>query len=218
MSDETGQKERMLPDSQSSQSQSDDSEREDSLSQQLSILEGQNRTLQQQIRDSERERERLSSLLETSRSPSGTYSPDMGPGGKPLPSRVLDGRPVLKEREREDSFSGGANEDPDKDLLSRINRLLTEKNHIEVRLRQLLEENQVLQVDLAEQQSAVSKGAELNNDLRKDIEVLRSENLHVSAELGRVEEERGSIQLLNKELRVNLNTCEEKLAQVCFIF
>lgn len=213
MSDETGQKERILPD-QSSQSQSDDSEREDSLSQQLSMLEIQNRTLQQQIRDSERERERLSSLLETSRSSSGAYSPDIGPGGKPLQSRVLDGRPVLKERERGDSFAGGASEDPDKDLLSRINGLLTEKNHLEVRLRQVLEENEALQLDLAEQQGIVIKGAELNSDLRKDIEVLRSENSHVSAELGRVEEERDSIQLANKELRENLTRCEKKLDQV----
>ena len=214
MSDETGQKERMLPDSQSSQSQSDDSEREDTLSQQLSVLEVQNRTLQQQIRDSEKERERLSSLLETSRSSGGAYSPDIGPGGKPLPSRVLDGRPVLKDRERVDSFTGGANEDPDKDLLSRINGLLMEKNHLEVRLRQVLEENQVLQLELAEQQGVVSKGAELNSDLRKDIEVLRSENSHVSAELGRVEKERDGVELVNKELRENLTHCEEKLAKV----
>lgn len=226
MIDETGQKERMAPDSQSSQSQSDDSEREDSLSQQLSTLEVQNRSLQQQVRESERERERLSSLLETSRA----YSPDIGPGGKPLPSQLLDGRPVLKEMEKGDGLSGGAQshllsaqhqfdeeeegeeeEETGDDLLS---QLLTEKSHLEVKLRKLQERNDILQLHLAEQQELVASRAELNNDLQKDIEVLRSENSHISAELGRSEEEKEHGQAVNDELRQKLTVCEKKLTQV----
>ena len=43
----------------------------------------------------------------TSTAPRNCYSPDIGPGGKVLPSRVLDGRAVLKDRDRSDSVETG---------------------------------------------------------------------------------------------------------------
>ena len=100
--EETGQKETVIPyctettsPAFSSQSQSDDSEREDSgLSAQIAILRNQNRHLLRQLREQEEERDGLREQLETHQQEKSPFSPPPG-----LPSRVLDGRKVLHERE-----------------------------------------------------------------------------------------------------------------------
>ena len=101
--EETGQKERMVPYSSCSEPptasspllQSDDNEREDTgLSQQIEFLTVKNQQLQKQLEERELERDRLREQLDTQRADKGhraIYSP---PG---LPSRVLDGRKVLRD-------------------------------------------------------------------------------------------------------------------------
>ena len=114
--EETGQKERVVPytaatpaagSAQSTgagpgpspvgarREQSDEDEREDSrLSQQIALLTAKNQQLQKQLEDRELERNRLREQLDVQRvdkGPRSIYSP---PG---LPSRVLDGRKVLRD-------------------------------------------------------------------------------------------------------------------------
>ena len=212
----------MLPDSQSSQNQLDDSEREDTLSQQLSSLAVQNRSLQLQIRESERERERLSSLLETNRS----FSPDIGSSGKPLPSQLLDGRLLVQEgvdsgdRELQQHRFVEEEEEEEEERVdldssqSELTRLQEENSHLEKKLAELTEKVNSLQKQVDEQQASITNSAELNSDLQKDIEVLRNENCHVSAELGRVESERDGVVTAKENLREKLLVCEKKLSQV----
>ena len=96
--EETGQKERMIPYGEttspgfSSQSQSDDSEREDgALNHQIALLTVKNNNLQQQLKERELERDRLREQLELQRQERNSRTP-YSPTG--LPSRLLDGRKV----------------------------------------------------------------------------------------------------------------------------
>ena len=99
--EETGQKERMIPYGEttspgfSSQSQSDDSEREDgALTHQIALLTVKNNSLQKQLKEREIERDRLREQLELQRQERNSRTP-YSPTG--LPSRLLDGRKVLRD-------------------------------------------------------------------------------------------------------------------------
>ena len=103
--EETGQKESMIPYGEttspgfSSQSHSDDSEREDeALTHQVALLTVKNNSLQKQLKERELERDRLKEQLELQRQECNSCTP-YSPTGLPL--RLLDGRNVLK-----DSMSG----------------------------------------------------------------------------------------------------------------
>ena len=101
--EETGQKERLVPYSNPDvtspspllHNQSDESERDDSgLSKQIVFLTTKNQQLQRQLEERELERDRLREQLEMQRADKGHRSIYSPPG---LPSRVLDGRKVLRD-------------------------------------------------------------------------------------------------------------------------
>lgn len=159
-------------------------------------------------------------MLEASR-----QSPDIGPGGKPLPSRVLDGRPVLHKKdltsELERTLSPQPHfeeeeeeEEKDQELTSRINKLLCEKRQLVGQLSALRMEKNHLEAELGEQQVLLAQSNEENSDFRKDIELLRSESSHVSTELARAEQERDNAIAATSELQQKLSDCEQQLAEV----
>lgn len=100
MEDETGQKERMPPYNETTSplltSQSDDGDREEDsgLSHQIECLTAKNQLLQSQLKEREQERDRLREQLEVQRNDRGLHSIYSPPN---LPSRVLDGRKVLRD-------------------------------------------------------------------------------------------------------------------------
>ena len=97
---------------------------------------------------------------------------------------------------------------------SELTRLQAENSRLERKLAELTERVNALQQLVDDQQARYTDSVELNSDLQKDIEVLRNENCHVSAELGRVESERDGVVSAKEELRERLVICEKKLAQV----
>ena len=50
--------------------------------------------------------------------------------------------------------------------------------------------------------------------MKKDIDLLRSENSHLSKSLSSAEKEHGELQLHHQELQGKMDVCEKKQAQV----
>ena len=240
--EETGQKERVVPYCEttspafSSQSQSDDSEREDSgLSAQIVILTTQNRKLQQQLREREQERDGLRERLESHQPDTSVRVPYPPPAG--LPSRVLDGRKVLRERDTKNDVStsvqtlgsGGksfaAARDPrwknfdeveglsERDLLAKLENLKRLNVDLECRLRETSEEKRRAEMELKWQREAFVKAQEREQDLSKDIEVLRDENSHHSGAISKLQVEREGLQTENETLQEELTAASEKLGK-----
>ena len=246
--EETGQKETVIPyctettsPAFSSQSQSDDSEREDSgLSAQIAILRNQNRQLLRQLREREEERDGLREQLETHQQEKSLFSPPPG-----LPSRVLDGRKVLREREvkaeaiailrarlpssSSSSSSSSSNKvlgsprrknfdeladverSSDRESLAKIEGLKRENAELESHLREISEDKRRIEKDLKHHKEAFVKVQEREQELLKDIEVLRDENSHHSGAISKLQAERESLQSENITLHDELTTATEKL-------
>ena len=222
----------------SSQSQSDDSEREDcGLSAQIVILTNQNRELQQQLREREQERDGLRKRLELRQKETSLRAPYSQPAG--LPSRVLDGRKVLREREtkneapaslqihnssgnRAKSFTGVR--DPhwksfdevdeavgERELQTKLESLKRLNVDLDCRLRDVSEEKRRAEVELKRQREAFVKAQEREQDLSKDIAVLRDENSHHSGAILKLQVEREGLQKENETLQEELSAASEKL-------
>ena len=256
--EETGQKERMIPYGEttspgfSSQSQSDDSEREDgALTHQIALLTVKNNSLQKQLKERELERDRLREQLELQRQERNSRTP-YSPTG--LPSRLLDGRKVLR-----DSISGlatgsggptplspsahsptthspryrtppggasGGTIDPGRkgfldtfaaELMASAERVqmensLKRKNaELERHLCEVTEEKIYLEHELQKQKEAFAKIQVREQDLSKDIEILRDENSHHTGAIGRLKTEREGLQTENDSLHEELHAVTEKL-------
>ena len=249
--EETGQKERMIPYGEttspgfSSQSQSDDSEREDgALTHQIALLTVKNNNLQKQLREREIERDRLRDQLELQRQERNARTP-YSPTG--LPSRLLDGRKVLRDSYPGGSIpphspssnspsaisprfrtpSGGAGIDPGRkgfldtfaaELLASAERVqmenLKRKNsELECRLHDVSEENRHLEHELQKQKEALAKVQVREQDLSKDIEILRDENSHHSSAINRLQSESDRLQTENETLHEELQVISEKLGK-----
>jgi DNA repair exonuclease SbcCD ATPase subunit len=234
----------------SSQSQSDDSEREDgALTHQIAILTVKNNSLQKQLNERELERDRLREQLELQRQERNSRTP-YSPTG--LPSRLLDGRKVLR-----DSISGlatgsggptpvspsahspttthsprfrtpasGGTVDPGRkgfldtfatELMASAERLQMENNlkrmnaDLERHLREVTEENKYLEHELQKQKEAFAKMQVREQDLSKDIEILRDENSHHTGAINKLKTERDGLQTENDTLHEELHAVTEKL-------
>ena len=251
--EETGQKERMIPYGEttspgfSSQSQSDDSEREDSaLTNQIALLTVKNNNLQKQLKERELERDRLREQLELQRQERNSRTP-YSPTG--LPSRLLDGRKVLRDsisslgsgvgpplspsqsplahspRLRTPSGGSGEGMDPGHkgfldtfaaELIARAERMqlenLKQKNaELERHLHEVSEEKRHLEYELQRQKEALAKIQIREQDLSKDIEILRDENSHHTSDINKLTTERDELQTENDSLHEELHTISEKL-------
>ena len=253
--EETGQKERMIPYGEttspgfSSQSQSDDSEREDgALTNQIALLTVKNNNLQKQLKERELERDRLREQLELQRQDRNLRTP-YSPTG--LPSRLLDGRKVLRDSipglasgvgpslspsphspsSHSPRFStppgsaGGNAMDPGHkgfldsfaaELLASAERVqlenLKRKNlELERHLHEVSEEKRHIEHELQRQREAFAKIQVREQDLSKDIEILRDENSHHSGAINRLKSERDGLQTENDSLHEELHTASEKL-------
>ena len=259
--EETGQKERMIPYGEttspgfSSQSQSDDSEREDgALTHQIALLTVKNNSLQKQLNERELERDRLREQLELQRQERNSRTP-YSPTG--LPSRLLDGRKVLR-----DSISGlatgsgvptpcspsahspvthsprfrtppggasGGTVDPGRkgfldsfaaELMASAERVqmensLKRKNvDLERHLREVTEEKKYLEHELQKQKEAFAKMQVREQDLSKDIEILRDENSHHTGAINKLKTERDGLQTENDTLHEELHAVREKLNKI----
>lgn len=251
--EETGQKERMIPYVEttspgfSSQSQSDDSEREDSaLTNQIALLTVKNNNLQKQLKERELERDRLREQLELQRQERNSRTP-YSPTG--LPSRLLDGRKVLRDsipglgsgvgppispshsplthspRLRTPTGASGDGMDPGHkgfldtfaaELIARAERVqlenLKRKNaELERHLHEVSEEKRHLEYEIQRQKEALAKIQIREQDLSKDIEILRDENSHHSSDINKLTSERDELQTENDSLHEELHTISEKL-------
>ena len=252
--EETGQKERMIPYGEttspgfSSQSQSDDSEREDgALNHQIALLTVKNNNLQQQLKERELERDRLREQLELQRQERNSRTP-YSPTG--LPSRLLDGRKVLRDsipglasgsgapaspsaqsptthspRYRTPPGSSGGTMDPGRkgfldtfaaELQARAERVqmenLKRKNaELERHLRDVSEEKKHLEYELQKQKEAFATIQVREQDLSKDIEILRDENSHHTGAINRLKTERDGLQTESDSLHEELHAVTEKL-------
>lgn len=239
---ETGQKERDILYSAaygettspafSSQSQSDDSEREDNaLSAQIALLATRNHQLQQLLQDREQERDRLREQLETQRQDRLPRMPSS------LPSKLLDGRflrdpPPLRET------AGTKTEEPPvqnhvpgvgdgsrsplvvradesqsqtRDYLHQIETLQRSNTELERSFREVSDEKRRLEAELTHQRETLSKIQEREQDLSKDIETLRNENSYHASAVSKLTTEREGLQLENTTLRDDVTIITEKL-------
>lgn len=281
--------------------QSDDSEREDTgLSQQIDFLTTKNQQLQKQLEEREQERDRLREQLETQRADKGYRSIYSPPG---LPSRVLDGRKVLRDSvplvtspgipsssspvpsdfcsspllplspvpwrvasplspsayavqspttssasqqtatpssslphsprargpiQSKDYSSSGtglskrANADefilprPDaisseRQLQQQLDALKRSNFELEKRLRELVDEKRRMEAELKSQDENFMKMQAREQDLLKDIEVLRDENSHHSGAIKRLQGEREGLQGENETLQDDVGILNDKL-------
>ena len=237
----------------SSQSQSDDSEREDSaLTNQIALLTVKNNNLQKQLKERELERDRLREQLELQRQERNSRAP-YSPTG--LPSRLLDGRKVLRDsipglatgvsqplspsphspsshspRYRTPpssaggSGSGGGMDPGHKGFLDsfaaellasaervQMENLKRKNSELERHLHEVSEEKRHLENELQRQKEAFTKIQVREQDLSKDIEILRNENSHHSGAINRLKSERDGLQTENDSLQEELQTITEKL-------
>ncbi len=234
---ETGQKERVVSYGEttspafSSQSLSDDSEREDNaLASQIAALTRHNQDLVKQLHDHEQERDRLRQQLETQRHDRGFRSPQ---SPSTLPSKLLDGRFLRETRTHEEepvtqagrlpsSGRQGAYDDFPRsgrtpgpggmgDLLAEINALHRANHELEMRLQQTLEEKRRVESELARNRDVFKKVQEREQDLAKDIAILRNENSHHTGAVAKLSGERDRLQSTNAGLQQDLATVSEKL-------
>ena len=224
---ETGQKERIVSYGEttspafSSQSQSDDSEREDNaLSTQIAHLMIQNQQLLKVVQEREQERNRLYEQLQSQERPSITLKPPPG-----LPSKLLDGRFLRENRSRDDwlssrkgysELSSGASNtslqhDEEMELVSRMQLLQRDNSDLADHLHKVSEEKKRVESDLAHKREAFAKIQKREQDLGKDIEILRDENSHHSGAISKLQEERNGLKSENKTLHAELAAVTDKL-------
>ena len=291
LNEENGQKERVLLYSEMSSpltSQSDDSEREDpGLSQQIEILTTKNHQLQKQLEEREQERNRLRDQLEMHRIDKNYRSIYSPPG---LPSRVLDGRKVLRDsvplvtspgipsysssiggvnssrsplprssvssplsmppiqspqplsappsfshspRSRlpvqsmdyDNPLSKRRNVNPEEFILPRtdvsvssdcylqqqVEGLKRDNVELERRLHELSDEKRRTELELKFQKEAFYKMQAREQDLSKDIEILRDENFHHTSAIKRLHGEREELKAENESLQDELANINNKL-------
>lgn len=76
------------------------------------------------------------------------------------------------------------------------------------------ETNHALQREVAVQRDSISKTHNLTSDLKKDVDLLRSENSKLISTLRKTEKERDGLQVEKQELQGKFSVCENKLMQV----
>ena len=227
----------------SSQSQSDDSEREDTaLSQQIRKLTLHNQQLQEQLKVREQERDRLNEQLESQRVEHGISSAYSPPG---LPSRVLDGRKVIREHEpstlaspppfppsraargKGGGYGGGSNSgssskkkkdyskaalpESEQEVVGPVEALQRSNLELERRLHEVIEDKRRVEIELSSQKVAFVKIHEREQDLSKDIEILRDENSHHSTAIAKLKDERDSLHVENVNLHDEFTALTDKL-------
>ena len=211
---ETGQKERVSFGDTASPApgQSDEREPEDhALSVQISALTQRNQELQTLLQDRESERDRLREALETQRQQQqpGLRPPYSPPG---LPSKVLDGRSLMVRLSRDGTgASTWGKEGEGQDAAGRLESLQQMNSDLERRLSETREECRRGEAELGRQREALARIQEREQDLAKDIEVLRNENSHQSGIIGKLASERDSLRSANKTLQAEAVGVAEKL-------
>ena len=81
-------------------------------------------------------------------------------------------------------------------------------------MRELKETNHTLQREVTVQRDSIAKTHDLTNDLKKDVDLLRSENSKLISTLRKTEKERDGLQVEKQELQGKFSVCENKLMQV----
>ena len=225
------------------------------LSQHINFLTVKNNQLKKQLEDREVERDRLREQLDVHRKDKSSHSLS-SPAG--LPSRVLDGRKVLRDSatlmtppippaapfssfpnlhspkpspgERGsktygssmDSYqlvSGGSVCSPLSSALKQQNEGLQRDNmELEKRLHGLTDEKRKMETDLEQKKESFLKMQAREQDLSKDIEILRDENSHHTSALKRLQGERGQLKNENESLHDELTSIHNKLdkTETCY--
>lgn len=81
-------------------------------------------------------------------------------------------------------------------------------------MRDLKEDNHALQREVTVQRDSIAKTHEVTNDLKKDVDLLSSENSKLMSTLRKTEKERDGLHVEKQELQGKFSVCENKLLQV----
>lgn len=96
-------------------------------------------------------------------------------------------------------------------LQQQVDELKRDNMELERRLHELSEEKRRLEIDLKAQHEAFLKMQAREQDLSKDIEVLRDENSHHTGAITRLQDETEGLKGENDNLRDDLTTAKDKL-------